>query len=326
MIMVKFKDLEIKGKVFLAPMAGVTNFAFRKLCQRLGADVTYTEMVSNLGLKYNSFKTKELAYVAPDECIVGLQIFGGQVEDYVTAAKYYDQTSGAKIIDINLGCPVNKVAIKSQAGSSLLKTPEKIKEIIQAITKEISKPLTIKIRLGWDQNSLTHIEVAKIAQAAGASAITIHGRTRAQLYTGKADWKAIKAVKDIVQIPVIGNGDVKTPEDAKKMFDQTGVDAIMIARQARENPWIFKQIKQYLATGKYDPLPDLATVAQTLKEYLLEVEKIKPEKVAILHVRGMAAHWLKRFKDHNQQKQAILMAKDKIEFHQALNKFVNLSW
>ncbi|MCK5945962.1 MAG: tRNA dihydrouridine synthase DusB [Mycoplasmataceae bacterium] len=311
--MFKIGNVEIKGKVILAPMAGVTNKAYRDLCSSLGASLVYTEMTSNVGLKYNSEKTLEIADINKDET-AALQIFGGEISDYVDAAKYFDKNSNAKIIDINMGCPVAKVAIKSKSGSSLLKTPELIGEIIAAIVKEIDKPLTIKIRIGWTNDSLTHVEVAKIAEKAGVAAIAVHGRTREQMYKGSADWKAIKEVKDAVSIPVIGNGDIKTPEDAKRMLDETGVDAVMIAREARDNPWIIKQISDYLETGKYDEYPDLNTVIKELEIFYNNLKELKGEKRAVLQIKGTAVNWLSRFKGIKQEKQEIVRSKTEDEF------------
>lgn len=306
--MFKIGNVEIKGKVVCAPMAGVTNKVFRKLVREQGAALTYTEMTSNVGLKYNSEKTIELAEITDEEYPVSLQIFGGSVEDYINGAKYFAENTKAAIIDINMGCPVQKVAIKSEAGSSLLKTPEKIKEIIEGVVKVIDKPLTVKIRIGWGEGERIHVEIAKLAEAAGAAAIAVHGRTRSQLYSGKADWNAIKEVKDAVKIPVIGNGDVDSPEAAKAMLDQTGVDAVMIAREAQDNPWIFKQCVQYLETGKYDPLPNFEETSKALIKYFEDLSSDKSERLALSQIRGVMSNWFKRFKGINEEKQLFVQA------------------
>lgn len=309
-------------------MAGVTNKSFRLICQELGAAVTWTEMTSNVGLKYNSEKTLDYAEIGDDEDIVALQIFGGEVQDYVDAAKYYDKHSKASWIDINMGCPVNKVAIRSNAGSALMKTPEKIREIIREIVKVTKKPLTIKIRIGWDEKDLTYLEVAKIAEEEGAAAISVHGRTRSQMYSGKANWDAIREVKQAVKIPVIGNGDVRTPEDAKRMLDETGVDAVMIAREARKNPWIFRQINEYLENGKYSPLPDIDGVIEMLKKYYYSLKELKGEKVALLQLRGVSLQWLDRFKGANQTRQLIAQQKTEETIFKQIEEFKkdHLEW
>lgn len=293
--MFKIGNVEIKGKIICAPMAGVTNKVFRNLVRGLGASLTYTEMTSNVGLKYNSEKTLKISDIDTNEYPTSIQIFGGEISDYVNGAKYFDKHSNAAIIDINMGCPVPKVAIKSQAGSSLVRTPEKIREIIRAIKSEISKPLTIKIRIGWDRNSLTHVEVARIAEEEGVAAIAVHGRTRSEMYDGTADWKAIKEVKDAVSIPVIGNGDVKTPEDAKRMLEETGVDAVMVARAALDNPWVIKQMNDFIVTGTYEPLPNLNIVVDEIINFFNQLVVVQEKKVALAQIRGIITNWLKRF-------------------------------
>lgn len=304
--MFKIGNVEIKGKIICAPMAGVTNKVFRNLVRGLGASLTYTEMTSNVGLKYNSEKTLKISDIDTNEYPTSIQIFGGEISDYVNGAKYFDKHSNAAIIDVNMGCPVPKVAIKSQAGSSLVRTPEKIREIIRAIKAEISKPLTIKIRIGWDRNSLTHIEVARIAEEEGVAAIAVHGRTRSEMYDGVADWKAIKEVKDAVSIPVIGNGDVKTPEDAKRMLEETGVDAVMVARAALDNPWVIKQMNDFIVTGTYEPLPNLNIVIDEIIKFFDQLVIVQEKKVALAQIRGVITNWLKRFPSIKAIRQQII--------------------
>lgn len=316
--MFKIGNVEIDGQIICAPMAGVTNKVFRKLIKNQGAALTYTEMTSNVGLKYNSDKTLEIADIDPEEAPTSIQIFGGEIEDYVQGAKYFDKNSNASIIDINMGCPVQKVAIKSQAGSSLVRTPEKVREIIRAIVKEIDKPLTIKIRIGWDRNSLTHVQVAKIAEEEGVAAIAVHGRTRSEMYTGKADWNAIKEVKDAVKIPVIGNGDVTTPEEAKAMLEQTGVDAVMVARAAMDCPWVIKQMVDYLNTGSYSPLPTKNETIDEIIKYYEELAEVKNERVAMAQIRGVATNWLKRFTELKAARTALVQLPGWTEIKKAL--------
>ena len=326
--MFKIGNIEIKGKAIQAPMAGVSNKIFRKVCEDFGAAATWTEMTSNVGLKYNSRKTHEIAEIDRTSAPTALQLFGGEIHDYIEGAKYFDKNSNADWIDINMGCPVPKVAIKSNAGSALIKTPEKIRKIVRRVVAAIDKPLTIKIRIGWDENDLTYLEVAKIAEEEGAAAIVVHGRTRKQMYTGKADWNAIKKIKDSVSIPVIGNGDVNSPESAKAMLDQTGVDAVMIARAARSKPWIFKQINQYLETGSYDPDPSIDEVIKLLDRYYEDLKTLKGEKVALLQLRGIAMHWLDNFKGGKPEKQLIVQQNSKEDMFNTIENFKqkHLEW
>lgn len=240
--MFKIGNIEIKNNIVLAPMAGVCNSAFRKIIKEMGAGLIYAEMVSDKALVYNSKKTKDMLYMEEIERPITQQIFGSDKESFITAAKLIYEEMKPDIIDINMGCPVPKVAVKAQAGSALLKNPEKIKEIVEAVVEAVPCPVTVKIRSGWDKNSINAVEVAKIIEEAGASAITVHPRTRAQGYEGLSDWNIIKLVKENVNIPVIGNGDIKSPEDAKRMIDETNCDGVMIGRASLGNPYLFKQI------------------------------------------------------------------------------------
>ena len=245
----RFPFPEIENPAVLSPMEGVTDVAFRELCKKYGAGITYTEFTSGTAIVRNSRKSLEKIRTSNLEKPVAVQLFGKDFNDVVEAAKIVE--NNFDIIDINCGCPAWKV-IKSGAGSEMLKKPEGIAELISLLVKNINKPITVKLRLGIDNNSINILEVAKICEQAGASAIAVHGRTQKQGYSGKADWNLIKQVKELVKIPVIGNGDVFTPEDFKEKIMYSGVDYIMIARGAVGNPYIFKQIKDYLETGKYN--------------------------------------------------------------------------
>ena len=221
-------NVEIKNKIVLAPMAGICNSSFRRICKEMGCGLVYAEMVSDKAITYNNKKTLDMLYMTEEERPLAQQIFGSDKESFVIAAKYIYENMKPDIIDINMGCPVPKVAVRAQAGSALLKSPDKIYEIVKAVVESVPVPVTVKIRSGWDSKSINAVEVAKIVEKAGASAICVHPRTRSQGYSGKADWNIIKLVKENVNIPVIGNGDVKTPEDVKRMLDETNCDAVIL--------------------------------------------------------------------------------------------------
>ena len=240
------RNVKIKNQVVLAPMAGVCNSAYRKMCKEMGCGLVYAEMVSDKAITFSNKKTLDMLYMEEEERPLTQQIFGSDKSSFVEAAKYIYENMKPDIIDINMGCPVPKVAVRAQAGSALLKNPEKIYEIVKVVVEAVPIPVTVKIRSGWDSNHINAVEVAKIIEKAGASAICVHPRTRSQGYSGKADWNIIKQVKESVSIPVIGNGDIKTPEDAKNMLESTGCDAVMIGRGVLGNPWLIKNTINYL--------------------------------------------------------------------------------
>ena len=319
--MFKIGNIEIENNVVLAPMAGICNSAFRRIVKEMGAGLIYAEMVSDKALYYDSEKTKNMLYMTDFERPIAQQIFGSDKESFVIAAKKVYELMKPDIIDINMGCPVPKVAVKSQAGAALLKNPEKIKEIVKAVVDSVPCPVTVKIRSGWDEKSINAKEVAKICEESGASAITIHPRTRSQGYEGKADWNIIKEVKEVVNIPVIGNGDIKTMEDAKKMIDETGCDAIMIGRASLGNPYLFKQVIHYLNTGeKLEDLSPKEKIDLTIKHlnYLCE---IKQEKVAVLEMRTHAAWYIKGLKESKELKLKIFKCETKDELLKILLEY-----
>lgn len=250
--------VEIPGNLVLGPMAGVTDLPFRILCKECGADLIYTEMVSAKGILYNNKNTEELLQVDEKERPVSLQLFGEDPYILSEMAKKIEPRN-FDILDINMGCPVPKV-VNNGEGSALMKDPKRIGEIVTAVVKATRKPVTIKIRKGFLETDETAPMIAKIAEDCGAAAIAVHGRTRQQYYSGKADWNTIRKVKEAVRIPVIGNGDIFTPEDAVRMLSETGCDGVMIARGAQGNPWIFTQIKAFLEEGQYPKKPDLTQV------------------------------------------------------------------
>lgn len=318
--MVKIGNVEVNKKVVLAPMAGISNSAFRRICKSMGADLVYAEMVSDKAIYYNNKKTIDMLYMTDEERPIAQQIFGSDVDSFAVAAKYIEETMHPDIIDINMGCPVPKVALKAQAGSALLKNPAKIKEIVKAVVKAVNCPVTVKIRSGWDENSINAVIVAKTIEEAGASAITIHARTRSQGYSGKADYNIIKQVKEAVNIPVIGNGDIKTCFDAKRMLDETNCDLVMVGRGLLGNPWLIKEINEYLENGVVMDKPtDIEKIDMCLKHLSL-LEEFECEKQAVLEIRSHVGWYLKGIKNANEVKQNIFKTKNINEIKRMLNE------
>jgi nifR3 family TIM-barrel protein len=288
-------DVNIKNPVVLAPMAGVCNSAFRLLIKEFGAGLVCAEMVSDKALLYNNQKTLDMLYIDEREKPLSLQIFGGEVDSLVEAAKFVDKNSNADIIDINMGCPVPKIT-KSDAGAKWLLDTNKIYEVVSAVVKEVEKPVTVKMRLGWDEDRIFVLENAKAVESAGAKAVAVHGRTRVQMYEGKANWDYIRQVKEAVNIPVIGNGDVISPYEAKRMLDETGVDGVMIGRAALGNPWMIYQTVKYLETGELSPQPTDKEKIDVCLLHLDRLVKIKGELIAVKEMRKHAAWYLKGMK------------------------------
>ena len=317
----KIGNVEIKNRVVLAPMAGVCNSAFRRIAKEMGCGLIYAEMVSDKAIFYQNQKTIDMLYMTDFERPISQQIFGSDKDSFVEAAKYIYKNMHPDIIDINMGCPVPKVAVHAQAGSALLKNPEKIKEIVEAVVKAVPIPVTVKIRSGWDQNSINAVEIAKICESAGASAICVHPRTRSQGYSGKADWNIIKQVKENVSIPVIGNGDIKSATDAKKMLEETGCDAVMIGRASLGNPWIFKQVNEYIENDKKIDNPTPLERVEMCIKHLNYLKDIKIDKVAVLEIRNHVAWYLKGLKGSNEIKNEIFKTKDIDKIEQILNDY-----
>ena len=281
----KIGNLELENNVFLAPMAGVTDLPFRLLCKEMGCGLVYSEMVSAKGILYDNKNTTELLEIDPKERPVAVQLFGSDPEILGAMAKKIEQYP-IDIIDVNMGCPAPKI-VKNGEGSCLMKTPELVGKIVKSLVESQSKPVTIKFRKGFDDDHVNAVEIAKVAEANGASAVAVHGRTREQYYSGKADWDIIKQVKEAVNIPVIGNGDIFTPQDAKNLLEHTGCDAIMVGRGAQGNPWIFKRILHYLNTGELLPEP---TAEERVEKALRHAQMLIDYKGEYIGVREMRKH------------------------------------
>ena len=288
--MLKIGNIELDNPFFAAPLAGVTDAPYRRLCRRFGAALVYSEMVSAKGLYYNDKKTEQLLYVYEDEKPTAYQIFGSDPEIMAYAARELEERENV-ILDVNMGCPVPKI-VKNGEGSALMKNPELVYRIISAMTKATDKPVTAKIRAGFDTSSINAVEVAKAIEAGGAAAVAVHGRTREQYYSGRADWSVIADVKKAVNIPVIGNGDVTDGKSALAMMEETGCDFVMIGRAALGNPWIFNQLKAAWKGGEYEP-PTLEEKKKVMLEQLDMMIELKGEYGAVREMRKFVGWYLK---------------------------------
>lgn len=318
----KIGNVEIKNQIVLAPMAGISNTSYRKIIKEMGAGLIYAEMVSDKAITFDNQRTLDLLKMDERERPIAQQIFGSDIDSFVTAAKKIESTMHPDIIDINLGCPVPKVAIRAQAGSALLKNPQKIYEIVSAVVQNVNTPVTVKIRSGWDDEHINALEVAKEVERAGAKAIAIHARTRSQGYSGKADWNIIKQVKENVNIPVIGNGDVTSCFLAKKMLEETGCDAVMIGRGVLGNPWLIKECVEYLENEKLPtPISPEEKINMLKRHFQLLIED-KCEKAAILEIRSHALWYVKGLPGSAKIKNLICQSQTPEEMFKLLDEYL----
>lgn len=315
----KIGNVELNNNIILGPMAGFTDRPFRIICEKYNPGLTVTEMVSSKGLFYNDEKTSLLMNTKGEKRPVAIQIFGSDADAIKYAVEYINKNNLSEIIDINMGCPAPKV-VKNGDGSKLMLDIKKVESITKAAVQNSNIPITIKIRKGWDNEHINAVEVAKAIEQAGASAITIHGRTRSEFYTGKADWNIIKQVKESVKIPVIGNGDIKTPEDAKEIFKLTNCDGIMISRASLGNPWIFEQIKEYLEGKEIRKIYNDEKLKIILEHINLETEE-KGEITGIREMRKHLAFYIKGTENASEIREKINHIEVKKELENVLKEY-----
>ncbi|TYR78228.1 tRNA dihydrouridine synthase DusB [Priestia megaterium] len=319
--MFKIGDITMKNRVVLAPMAGICNSAFRLTVKEFGAGLVCAEMVSDKAILHNNEKTMGMLYIDEREKPLSLQIFGGEKETLVEAASFVDKNTNADIIDINMGCPVPKIT-KCDAGAKWLLDPNKIYEMVSAVVDAVEKPVTVKMRMGWDEDHIYAVENARAVERAGGKAVALHGRTRVQMYEGTANWDIIKEVKQSVSIPVIGNGDVQTPQDAKRMLDETGVDGVMIGRAALGNPWMIYRTVKYLETGELMGEPAVREKMDVCKLHLDRLIGLKGENVAVREMRKHAAWYLKGVRGNARVRNEINQCDTRAQLVTLLDNFV----
>ncbi|OTP25057.1 tRNA dihydrouridine synthase DusB [Enterococcus mundtii] len=320
----KIGNVEIPNRVVVAPMAGITNAAFRVTVKEFGAGMVVCEMISDQGIHFRNKKTLEMLHIDETEHPLSLQIFGGNKDTLVEAAQFVEKHTTADIIDINMGCPVNKI-IKAEAGAKWLLDPDKVYEMVHAVASAVDVPVTVKMRIGWDEEHVFAVENALAAQAGGAGAVAMHGRTRVQMYEGKANWEVLKEVKKHLTIPFMGNGDVKTPEDAKRMLEYVGADGVMIGRAALGNPWMIHRTQHYLETGELIPEPTAREKIATAKLHLERLVDLKGETIACREFRTHASYYLKGISRAAKIKLAINKTEKQHEINELLDQLVEKS-
>lgn len=318
----KIGSVTIPNQVVVAPMAGVMNTAFRVICKKFGAGYVVSEMISDRGIMYHNKKTLQMMGVDPVEHPMGLQIFGGTKETLVEAAKFVDENTDADVIDINMGCPVNKI-VNTEAGSRWLLDPNKVYEMVSYVTDAVKKPVTVKMRTGWDDQHIFAVENALAAQRAGAAAVAMHGRTRKQMYRGHADWDILKEVASQLTIPFMANGDIKTAEEAKYVLEYTGADAIMIGRAAMGNPWMLTQTVHYLENGELLPEATPEEKITTAKEHLARLVDLKGEYAGVREFRGQAAYYMKGIPRAARTKVALMEATEQAQMDEIFDRFID---
>lgn len=322
--MFKIGDINIKNNIVLAPIAGISNPSYIKICEEMGVGYAVTELISAEAIVRNNKKTFDMLKGIDTITIpIAIQIFGSNPIVLAQAAQKITKLYPNVLIDINMGCPVPKIAVNSQSGSALLKSPKKAYEIVKAVVNAVSVPVTVKIRSGWDQNNINAIEIAQAIEKAGASAITVHPRTRNQGYSGHANWSIIKEVKANINIPVIGNGDIKTCYDAKKMLDITGCDAVMIGRGLLGNPWLIKECLDYIKQGIKPVIISKNEKLDMLIKHMNYLLKFKNEKLALLEIRTSASYYLKGIKGASEIKQLLFKTKNIQEFKNLIENFMD---
>ncbi len=318
----KIGSLDLDNNIFLAPMAGVTDLPFRILCREMGAGLVFSEMVSSKGMYYNDENTKELLTVDERERPVAIQIFGSDPSIMAYSVKeFLNNREDIDVIDINMGCPAPKI-VKNGDGCALMKDEKLVEKILSSVVKVSRKPVTCKFRMGWDSDNINGIEIAKIAESSGISAITVHGRTRDMFYSGEADWEFISSIKNNVSIPVIGNGDIFEPEDAINLLEQSGCDAVSIGRGSLGNPWIFRRILN-LMNGKEDDVPSNEEIIKMATRHLNMTCDFKGDRVGVREMRKHLAWYLKGMRNSNEIKNKINTIEDRIQMEKILLDYLN---